>query len=109
MPCGESGWYRRRTARDGDLPGGWGQPGPYRVVAGVPNPGTVMTPRVIATMTLRTSATVSTARISAMVTGRLPVVARCAGGRRGHSCGRGAGARSRRRWRPTHGGSVIVD
>jgi hypothetical protein len=55
---------RRRSA------GGWGQPGPYRVVAGVPNPGTVMTPRVIATMTLKTSATVSTASISARVTGR---------------------------------------
>ena len=77
----------------------------YRVVVGgLPDPGTVMMSWVIATRAPRISATVSTARMSARMTRRLPVVARCAGGRRGHSCGRGAGARSRRRWRPTPGG-----
>ena len=81
----------------------------YRVVVGgLPDPGTVMMSWVIATRAPRTSATVSTARMSARMTRRLPVVARCAGGRRGHSCGRGAGARSRRRWRPTPGGSMIA-
>ena len=58
----------------------------YRVVVGgVPNPGTVMVLWVIATRAPRTSATVSMARMSATMTRRLLVLARCAGGRRGHS------------------------
>jgi len=43
-----------------------------------------------------------------MTTWLCPMGARCAGGRRGHSCGRGAGPRSLRRWRSPHGGSRIV-
>jgi hypothetical protein len=85
-----------------------GRCAPYRVVAGVPNPGTVMVLRVVATTAPRTSATVNTARISTMTTRLWRAGARCAGGRRGHSCGRGAGPRSRRRWRCTPDGSGIV-
>jgi len=59
-------------------------------------------------ITTRAPPRASTARMSARMTRRLPVLARCAGGRLGHSCSRGAGARSRRRWRPTPGGSEIA-
>ena len=85
-----------------------GRCAPYRVVAGVPKPGTVMVLRVVATTAPRTSATVNTARISTMTTRLWRAGARCAGGRRGHSCGRGAGPRSRRRWRCTPDGSGIL-
>jgi hypothetical protein len=103
-PRGHEIWPGRATA----LPHLSGRCAPYRVVAGVPNPGTVMVLRVIATTAPRTSATVSTARISTMTTRLWRAGARCAGGRRGHSCGRGAGPRSRRRWRCTPDGSGIV-
>jgi hypothetical protein len=68
----------------------------------------VMVLRVVATTAPRTSATVNAARISTMTTRLWRAGARCAGGRRGHSCGRGAGPRSRRRWRCTPDGSGIL-
>ena len=71
-------------------------------------PTTVTVLRVIATTKPKTRTTISTAKISTMATRLWPVGARCAGGRRGHSCGRGAGPRSRRRWRCTPDGSGIV-
>jgi hypothetical protein len=74
----------------------------------VPNPGTVTVLRVIATTEPRTRTTINTAKISTMTTRLWPMGARCADGRRGHSCGRGAGPRSRRRWRSTPGGSLLL-
>ena len=51
-------------------------PASYRVVVdGLPDPGTVTMLWVITTRAPRTSATVSTARMSARMTRRLPVVA----------------------------------
>ena len=52
---------------------------PYRVVAGAPNPGTVMVLRVLATTEPGIRTTISTAKINTMTTRFWPMGARCAG------------------------------